>query len=309
MRNGEDKKVSRIKMLPIFSATVVLSAACILLLHLYLNVAPASFTDKYALPVRIITTITLVGLSVASFVFFVFGSDLFVRLIFSAVAFSTILLGAVYTYNISGFSEKVSSVEELRSYISGFGGYAVAVTVLMQILQVVVLPIPGFVAVGAAVALYGPFYGGVISYVGIWIGSATAFFIGRYLGYKFASWLVGKESLDKWLLKVKGKDKVVLTLMFLLPFFPDDVLCFVAGLSSMSKKFFFIMMTISRIVSVFTTAYSINGSIIPYDTWWGILIWAALILITGVISYFVLKHGEAIETWFKNKFTKRGENE
>ena len=66
-----------------------------------------------------------------------------------------------------------------------------------------------------------------------------------------------------------------------------------------------IMITIARLISVFTTAYSVDGSIIPYNTWWGILIWVALIAAVGFVSWIVYKNGEKIENWFKRKFSKK----
>ena len=167
------------------------------------------------------------------------------------------------------------------------------------------LPIPGFITIGAGVALFGPFYGSIYSIIGIVSASIVAFFIGRVFGYKVASWLVGEESLKKGLQLVKGKDTVILTFMFLFPFFPDDVLCFVAGLSSMSVGYYLVMITITRTINVVVSSYSINGSIIPYDTWWGILIWVAIFVIVGAACYLIYKKGDKIEAWFKNLFKKK----
>ena len=127
-------------------------------------------------------------------------------------------------------------------------------------------------------------------------------------GYKVAGWLVGKENLDKGLELVKGKDKVILTFMFLFPFFPDDVLCFVAGLSSMSVPYYIVMITITRIINIVVSAYSVNGSIIPYNTWWGILLWIAVFILVAALCYVIYKHGDKIENFFKSKFSKRKNN-
>ena len=86
------------------------------------------------------------------------------------------------------------------------------------------MPIPGVVTVGAGVLAFGEWRASLYSFIGIMIGSLIAFAIGRVIGYKAAAWMVGKDSLDKWLHKLKGKSNVLLTAMFLLPMFPDDVL-------------------------------------------------------------------------------------
>ena len=89
--------------------------------------------------------------------------------------------------------------------------------------------------------------------------------------------------------------------MFLFPFFPDDVLCFVAGLSTISTTYFIIMIVICRIISITTTAYSINGSIIPYNTWWGITLWAVIFIVTVILAYLIYKYGDKIEKNIKNE--------
>ena len=200
-----------------------------------------------------------------------------------------------------GFFDKIKSVDDLRLFISGFGKFASIIFILVQFLQVSLLPIPAFITVGAGVLLFGPLKGAILSCIGIIAGSVCAFFIGKIFGYKVACWLVGKEELDKGIKILKGKDKIILTFMFLFPFFPDDALCFVAGLSSMSWQFFLIMMVTTRIISIFASSFSMNNSIIPYDTWWGIIIWIVFFALTVMISILLYKKGNKIQDYFKRK--------
>ena len=158
------------------------------------------------------------------------------------------------------------------------------VYIVLQYLQVVILPIPGVVSTAVGVALFGPFLTIFYSLIGILLGSFTAFYIGRKLGGKAVAWLIGDETLSAWQKKLKGKDNFVLTLMFLLPMFPDDILCFIAGLSTMTIRYFIIMITVSRVFAVTATCYSFQ--FIPFNTWWGVLLWA--ILFASIIIAFVL---------------------
>ncbi|MBQ3234524.1 MAG: TVP38/TMEM64 family protein, partial [Clostridia bacterium] len=201
--------------------------------------------------------------------------------VLALISFSLLVM---YFLKISGVGDKIDSVEDLRNYVASFGYLAIVIYVIVNILQVVLLPIPGFISVGTGVALFGPLKTAVFSLLGILIGSFMAFFIGKVLGYRVVKWIVGKETLDKWLNSVKNKDKIILTFMFLFPFFPDDVLCFVAGLSSMSTGYFVIMITVCRVISVFLSAYSLNGNIIPYNTWWGIVLWIIVIALTVIAT-------------------------
>ena len=221
------------------------------------------------------------------------------KLCLITVVLISVCVLALYFLKVSGFLNKIDSVEALRKYVESYGKNAVWIFIILQFLQVVVLPIPAVITVAAGVLLFGAFKSAVYSCIGIIVGSLVAFFIGKVFGYKVAKWLVGKENLDKWLNVIKGKDKIILTFMFLFPFFPDDVLCFVAGITTMSPLFFIIMIFITRIISVFASCYSINGSIIPFNTWWGLVLWGIFVAVTVVLAVLIYKKGDKIECWFK----------
>ena len=196
----------------------------------------------------------------------------------------------LYVLGVNGFFNKITSVETFRDYIESFGSYAPIYFIVIQFLQVVVLPIPSFITVAAGVLMFGAFYGAIYSCIGIIAGTYVAYFIGRWLGYKTVKWLVGEETLNKWLNYTADKDKWIFTLMFLFPLFPDDLLCFVAGIVKLDVKFFIIMTFITRIISVFGASYSLNNNLIPYDTWWGICLWILFFAVTLYLVLLVYKH-------------------
>jgi len=223
----------------------------------------------------------------------------YVFLLFSAMT--------VYILLTSGFFAVVNDEEALEEFLKGAGTWMSILFIVLQFLQVVVLPIPSTVTVVAGSALFGPFWGSVFSLIGIFLGSLTAFFIGRYAGYRVVAWLVGRDTLDKWQKKLKGKDKLLISAMFLLPVFPDDVLCFVAGLSSMSLGLFTSVILISRILAIFMTSYSV--SLIPFDTWWGILIWVLFAIAVTVLFVWLYRDSEKIENWINRKLHRESRNE
>lgn len=228
------------------------------------------------------------------------------KFLLTGVVLVALILTGLYVIQKTGLWEKIDTVEKLREVIESTGVWAPIVFIIVQFLQVVALPIPGTLTIGAGVLVFShPMLTALYSYIGILLGSIVAFFIGKSIGYRAAAWLVGKDSLDKWLEKVKGKDRVILSAMFLLPLFPDDVLCFVAGLSTMSWKYFIVMQIITRALSVLTTVYTLNNSIIPYTEWWGILIWC--IIGIAIICLFILlyKKGDIIEKKFFGFFQRK----
>ena len=296
----ENNKSSKISL--IFSAifAVILSAATVWLVFSVTACFKTGYIYKYRSAIACILTLAAVAAGALAVYYGLLCNGLGYRACVLSLGFAAIILIFVKLLFISGLWDKIDSVASLRALIASYGKYAVPAFLLMQILQVVVLPIPGVVAIGVGVAMFGAFKGAVYSFIGITAGSFIGFFIGRSFGYKVASWLVGKSSLDKTLQAVKGKDKALLTAMFLLPFFPDDVLCFVAGLSSMSKTYFSVMIVVTRLISTFCAAYSLDGKIIPYDNWWGIALWGVLILSTLLATRFIYKNGEKIERRIKD---------
>ena len=301
-------KIEILKTVLSCSVIVVLGAAAIVFGFLYMNLTNISFLERHKSLIETLFIIIIGLVTIISVVCQLSDKKFVYRLTLLTLILMTAALAVLYVIQITGLWDKIDSVEDLRNYVSGFGGYAVFIFIAIQFLQVVVLPIPGFITVSVGVLLFGAFRGSVYSVIGIVSASIVAFFIGRVFGYKVAGWLVGKENLDKGLELVKGKDKVILTFMFLFPFFPDDVLCFVAGLSSMSVPYYIVMITITRIINIVVSAYSVNGSIIPYNTWWGILLWIAVFILVAALCYAIYKHGDKIENFFKSKFSKRKNN-
>ena len=229
-------------------------------------------------------------------------NELIYKFLLTGLILIAIALIGLFILQETGLMEKIDSKESLQALIDSTGAWGPLAFIVLQALQVFLLPIPGVLTVGAGVLLFGPVKACFYSYIGILLGSLVAFWIGRVIGYKAASWLVGKDTLNQWLEKIKGKDRRLLTAMFLLPVFPDDILCFVAGLSTMSWKYFIIMQLISRGISVSLTSFSVGGLIIPYNTWWGILCWILIGVCILIIFIFIYKKGEKIENWFLSRF-------
>lgn len=234
-----------------------------------------------------------------SLIFYIFEFKSLYRLAICLIVCLLIISGIFFAVCATGFIKDMTSIEALREYIESSGNWAVWVFILFQFLQVVILPIPSTVTVMAGVALFGPLKCSIFSFIGIFIGSVLAFGIGRWLGYKVVSWIVGKEDLDKWLKKIKGKDYLILSIMFLLPLFPDDVLCFIAGLSSMTWGYFLVMIFVTRALSITLSAYSFDT--IPFTTWWGILCWVLIISAVVALFWLVCKYSDKIDWFIKNK--------
>ncbi len=225
--------------------------------------------------------------------------DKIFKSILIAYVFILFCLSFVYILQKTGFFNVVKDADALETYLRKSGAWMPVFYVVLQFLQVVILPIPAIVSTAAGVALFGAFSATVYSLIGILLGSIVAFVIGRKLGGSAVSWIVGKDALKKWQKKLKGKDNLILTLMFLLPLFPDDLLCFLAGLSSMSKRYFLWMILITRIVGIVATCYFVHY--VPFSTWWGALTWIIVCAVVVLIAVIVYKNMDKIQNRLHRK--------
>jgi uncharacterized membrane protein YdjX (TVP38/TMEM64 family) len=136
---------------------------------------------------------------------------------------------------------------QLKKSIFSFGAYSPLSFTLLQVIQVVVAPIPGGAIEFLGGYLFGVWVGMFYSMIGLILGSWLAFSLGRI----FEKWAVEKFVSPKTMKKFDyliGHEGVILSfLLFLIPGFPKDALCYILGLTPMHLGIFLIISTIGRI--------------------------------------------------------------
>lgn len=217
------------------------------------------------------------------------------------------LLLIYFLLEITGLWEKLNSVEKLQTVILELGFWGRLTFVFLQFLQVTFVPLPSPVLIIAGSLIYGPFEASLLSLSGILLGSALAFFIGRFFGMKIVAFMVGEKTAEKWK-KFLSNCKYTFVIMMLLPFFPDDVLCLVAGLTDMSWTFFIATQLITRPIGIFLVSYFSSGEIIPYHGW-GLVVWGAFLLFSILAIYLSSKYSAQIENFIKNLFNRKKGND
>ncbi len=304
MKSSDEKNQIMKTKLTFLLTFFIFSVVAVVFSILCLNNTEIAFLKRYEILFSWLSTL-LICLLFAFSVWFLFtNKETLMKSLFSLYILLDFALIVLFVLRETSFFEVIKDAQALQDWLKKAGVWMPIAYIVLQYLQVVILPIPSFVSTAAGVALFGPFKAMIYSFVGIILGSLTAFYIGRKLGSKAVAWMVGQEVLEKWQGKLKGKDNFLLTVMFLLPFFPDDVLCFVAGLSTMPEKYFFIMILVTRLIAVSSTSYSLN--FIPLTTWWGLLIWAVLIIVVGIVVVVLYKNLEKVQAWSRRIF-KNGE--
>lgn len=284
----------------------LLTATCIAFSILCLHYSRIAFLQRNVTLFSILSSILFAVFCGVSIWFTIAKKETLTKTAISIFVFFLFCLVLIFILQVTGFFEIVKDEKAFQQYLEKSGAWMPIIYIVFQYLQVVLLPIPSVVSTLAGVALFGPLWTLLYSFIGIWLGSVTAFFVGRKLGYKAVAWMVGEETLNKWQKKLKGKDTFVLTLMFFLPIFPDDLFCFISGLSTMKTRYFLIMITISRIISIGTTCFSLQ--LIPLNTWWGLLIWGVLIAVFVTAFALIYKNLDKIQSWINGKFKKKKKN-
>lgn len=149
-----------------------------------------------------------------------------------------------------------SSDESLVNYMKQFGAIAPLLFILIQIIQVIFPVIPGGASCLAGVLAFGPIPGFIYNYIGLCIGSIIVFFLSRNYGMKLIEKLFCQETIDKYLKYIKTKkfDKIFFW-GILLPGAPDDLLCYMSGITTMSfKTFLWIILLGKPLTLVFYSA-------------------------------------------------------
>lgn len=136
------------------------------------------------------------------------------------------------------FSE---NIEGISVFVQRFGILGPLIFLMLQMLQVVVTPINQTVISMAGGMIFGFRLGFLLNWLGRILGSSLAFLLARKLGRSLVQKKISTKNLKRFN-HIVQRNKVLVFLMYALPFFPDDELCYVLGTSRISfKKFLLII--------------------------------------------------------------------
>lgn len=132
-----------------------------------------------------------------------------------------------------------------------FGPWAPLAAILLHAAQVLLAPIPGQVIDAVNGYLFGAAWGTVYSLVGVIAGSSLAMTLARRFGRPWAERLVKRETLERLDSYSRQRGALFFFLIFLFPFLPDDVACFLAGLTPLPLAELVMLATVGRLPGIF----------------------------------------------------------
>ena len=211
------------------------------------------------------------------------------RIALVALVVLALAAGAAVLYK-NGWFERIGSVEELRALIDEAGAFAGIVFFLLQMLTVIVAPIPSNVTMMAGALALGFWSSLLLGIAAIWAGSMIMFLLSRRLGQRAVQGFIDRSVMEKYLPLIEEKQDMFLFLTLLFPFFPDDMLCILAGLTSIPMGRFAAIMLLARPWGLIFAALLGSGTLSLSP--WG---WAVLTLVLGAVFVLAMRYSRQIE--------------
>lgn len=201
-----------------------------------------------------------------------------------------LLVGGVWFLYASGFFAACTSPEALQDYIHRSAPYTHLCFFLLQLLSVVLAPIPSNITAAAGGMLFGTWPAFLLTFGAVAAGSLLVFWLARTLGRDFADRVVSRRLSEKYQEVIRAKTSVFLVLAFLFPYFPDDVLCILAGLTDIPFRRFAVIVVLTRPWGLlFASALGASSLNVPL---WGL----AAIGVAGVGVFALgMKYGDRLE--------------
>lgn len=193
--------------------------------------------------------------------------------------------------------EEISARQErLINFLISFGPYSSALFILIQAFQVVLSPIPGELTGVVGGYVYGKEVGFILSTLGLTLGSWIAFELARILGRPFVERWVRKQTLQKFNFLTTDAGSMICFLLFLVPGFPKDLLCYVLGLTRMSLTTFLIVSSIGRLPG--TYFLTIQGASLRDHHYKTALIFATISAVILLVAYL---YRHSLHRWMKGR--------
>lgn len=163
-----------------------------------------------------------------------------------ALAFCAVLCFFMYQF--------VTETTKMEAFMSRRPYVGRVVYILMSFLQVVIALIPGEPVEIAGGYVFGAVEGTILYLLGATAGSLLVFSVVRRFGSGLLEIFFSKENIKGLrFLQHSRRRNILLSLIFILPGTPKDLLCYFAGLTDISFKVWFWVCSVGRLPSIITS--------------------------------------------------------
>jgi len=193
--------------------------------------------------------------------------------------------------------------EELALLLQNWGKWAPFITISLHVLQVLTAPIPGTAIDAVNGLLFGPWLGTLYSMIGLMIGSVLVMILTRRFGRPIVERFVDPLTIERIDQLVQRRGSLVIFLIFLLPFLPDDAVCFLAGLTPIPLLQLILLALAGRFPGVLV-ANLLGSRVESFELWQWITVGVLFMLAGGFIWRYRIEIRERILIWLEN-FSKK----
>jgi uncharacterized membrane protein YdjX (TVP38/TMEM64 family) len=199
----------------------------------------------------------------------------------------------IVTGLMAGF-QWISDREQVEQFVASFGRGAPRVFMAIQILQVILAPVPGEASGFIGGYLFGALWGFIYSSLALAVGSWINFGIGRYLGKRFVRRWIPADKLMRFDQLLKRQGIIVILILFIFPGFPKDYLCLFLGITAIPLKAFLLIASLGRMPG--TLMLSLQGEFLFQKNYTVLAVFFAAILLATFLS---IRYRETLYRWME----------
>ncbi len=209
-----------------------------------------------------------------------------------------VFLGGFLFYK-TGLIHFFMDKDRIMAFLDSLGPLAFLGFSVLQASQVVISPIPGDVTGFIGGYVFGPYLGVILSTIGLVVGSYVAFALARAFGRPLVDRFVDKAVMDRFDYVLHSKGIFLIFLLFLIPGFPKDYLCYICGLGHLTTLEFLAVSTIGRLFG--TILLTLGGDYIRCHQY---VRFNILVVVSVIVIIVALTYRKKMECLFKSWHVK-----
>jgi uncharacterized membrane protein YdjX (TVP38/TMEM64 family) len=184
--------------------------------------------------------------------------------------------------------QMVGNQEAIAAYLQEFGLSGLVVLFILLFIQVFLAPIPGHAFMIAGGYVYGFWPSTLLTLVSTVVATQLAFILTRRYGLPLVERLASDKFIDRWNKVAGNRGGVFFLFAFILPIFPSDFMCYIAGLGKISHRDFFLSNFFGRFfIAAVLTSIGSHGFEQPLEITLGIVgLYVILFLIWKPITKY-----------------------
>ena len=179
----------------------------------------------------------------------------------------------------------VSSVDGLQQVVNSYGIYAYAIIIVLQVIQVVFIPISNQLITIPCIAVLGTVPTFFCAWIGIEIGTIILYLIGRTGGKKLLGWILSDNEKVERFSQLLNKSKFFYPIGMVIGVIPDDIITTLAGVAKFNFLYVLIVSVIARGICIACTVFGIG---VLCKTWWGIVLFIIGAIAVIIFGYLYL---------------------